>query len=84
MIFVKKGVHFIQKGLIACGVFASEGQVAAQSVKSVAIDFQVLTEIRPVAHEPGTLLYESDPFSLQNKYNTVTVHGLGMDLPEGT
>ena len=84
MIFVKKGVQFIQKGLIACGVFASQGQVAAQSVKSVAIDFQVLTEIRPVAHEPGTLLYESDPFSLQNKYNTVTVHGLGMDLPEGT
>ena len=84
MIFVKKGVQFIQRGLIACGVFASQGQVAAQTVKSVAIDFQVLTEIRPVAHQPGTLLYESDPFSLQNKYNTVTVHGLGMDLPEGT
>ena len=84
MIFVKKGVQFIRGCLLACGVFASQGQVAAQTIKSVAIDFQVLTEIRPVAHQPGTLLYESDTFSLQNKYNTVTVHGLGLDLPEGT
>ena len=84
MIFVKKGVQFIRGCLLACGVFASQGQVAAQTIKSVAIDFQVLTEIRPVAHQPGTLLYESDTFSLQNKYNTVTVHGFGLDLPEGT
>ncbi len=84
MIFVNKGVQFIRGCLLACGVFASQGQVAAQTVKSVAIDFQVLTEIRPVAHQPGTVLYESDTFSLQNKYNTVTVHGLGLDLPEGT
>jgi hypothetical protein len=84
MIFVKKGVQFIRGCLLACGVFASQGQVAAQTIKSVAIDFQVLTEIRPVAQQPGTLLYESDTFSLQNKYNTVTVHGLGLDLPEGT
>jgi len=58
--------------------------MAAQTIKSVAIDFQILTETRPVAHEPGTLLYESGTFSLQNKYNTVTVHGLGLDLPEDT
>ena len=58
--------------------------MAAQTIKSVAIDFQILTETRPVAHEPGTLLYESGTFSLQNKYNTVTVHGLSLDLPEGT
>ena len=58
--------------------------MAAQTIKSVAIDFQILTETRPIAHQPGTLLYESGTFSLQNKYNTVTVHGLGLDLPEGT
>ena len=81
---MKKGVQFIRGCLLACGVFASQGQVAAQTIKSVAIDFQILTETRPVAHEPGTLLYESGTFSLQNKYNTVTVHGLGLDLPEGT
>ena len=84
MIFVKKGVQFIRGCLLACGVFASQGQVAAQTIKSVAIDFQILTETRPIAHQPGTLLYESGTFSLQNKYNTVTVHGLGLDLPEGT
>ncbi len=67
-----------------CSIFAFHGQVAAQTIKSVAIDFQILTETRPVAHQPGTLLYESGTFSLQNKYNTVTVHGLGLDLPEGT
>ena len=50
----------------------------------MAIDFQILTEVRPVAHQPGTLLFESDPFSLQNKYNTVTIHGLGLDLPQNT
>ena len=37
-----------------------------------------------MAHQPGTLLFESDTFSLQNKYNTVTIHGLGLELPEGT
>ena len=50
----------------------------------MAIDFQIITETRPVAHQPGTLLFESDTFSLQNKYNTVTIHGLGVELPEGT
>ena len=84
MIFVKKGVQFIRGCLLVCSIFAFHGQVAAQTIKSVAIDFQILTETRPVAHEPGTLLYESGTFSLQNKYNTVTVHGLGLDLPEGT
>ena len=84
LIFVKKGVQFIRGCLLVCSIFAFHGQVAAQTIKSVAIDFQILTETRPVAHEPGTLLYESDTFSLQNKYNTVTVHGLGLDLPEGT
>ena len=69
---------------MACSVLAFHGQVVAQSISSVAIDFQILTEVRPVAHQPGTLLYESDPFSLQNKYNTVTIHGLGLDLPENT
>jgi len=63
---------------------ASQCQVLAQNISSVAIDFQIITEVRPVAHQPGTLLFESDPFSLQNKYNTVTIHGLGVDLPEGT
>ncbi len=63
---------------------ASQGQARAQTISSVAIDFQVITEIRPVAHQPNTLLFESDTFSLQNKYNTVTIHGLGVDLPEGT
>ena len=67
-----------------CSIFALHGQMAAQTIKSVAIDFQILTETRPIAHQPGTLLYESGTFSLQNKYNTVTVHGLGLDLPEGT
>ena len=80
MIFVKKGVQFIRGCLIACGVFASQGQVAAQTIKSVAIDFQILTEIRPVAHQPGTLLYESDTFSLQNNYNTVTIRGLELSV----
>ncbi len=84
MIFVKKGVQFIRRCLLVCSIFAFHGQVAAQTIKSVAIDFQILTETRPVAHQPGTLLYESGTFSLQNKYNTVTVHGLGLDLPEGT
>ena len=84
MIFVKKGVQFIRGCLLVCSIFAFHGQVAAQTIKSVAIDFQILTETRPVAQEPGTLLYESGTFSLQNKYNTVTVHGLGLDLPEGT
>ena len=84
LIFVKKGVQFIRGCLLVCSIFAFHGQVAAQTIKSVAIDFQILTETRPVAHEPGTLLYESGTFSLQNKYNTVTVHGLGLDLPEGT
>ena len=50
----------------------------------MAIDFQIITETRPVAHQPGTLLFESGTFSLQNKYNTVTIHGLSVDLPEGT
>ena len=63
---------------------AAQGQAIAQSISSVAIDFQILTEVRPVAHQPGTLLFESDPFNLQNKYNTVTIHGLGLDLPENT
>ena len=84
LIFVKKGVQFIRGCLLVCSIFAFHGQVAAQTIKSVAIDFQILTETRPVAREPGTLLYESGTFSLQNKYNTVTVHGLGLDLPEGT
>ena len=48
------------------------------------IDFQIITETRPVAHQPGTLLFESGTFSLQNKYNTVTIHGLGVELPAGT
>ena len=65
-------------------VVAVQGQAVAQSISSVAIDFQILTEVRPVAHQPGTLLFESDPFSLQNKYNTVTIHGLGLDLPQNT
>ncbi|MED5381855.1 MAG: immunoglobulin-like domain-containing protein [Verrucomicrobiota bacterium] len=69
---------------MACGVLAFHGQAVAQTISSVAIDFQILTEIRPVAHQPGTLLFESDTFSLQNKYNTVTIHGLGLDLPEST
>ncbi|MDP7049825.1 MAG: DUF5011 domain-containing protein [Verrucomicrobiota bacterium] len=43
-----------------------------------------MTEIRPVAYQPGTLLFESDLFSLQNKYNTVTIHGIGVDLPQDT
>ncbi|MDP7291024.1 MAG: DUF5011 domain-containing protein [Verrucomicrobiota bacterium] len=81
---MKKGVQFIRRCLLVCSIFAFHGQVAAQTIKSVAIDFQILTETRPVAHQPGTLLYESGTFSLQNKYNTVTVHGLGLDLPEGT
>ena len=50
----------------------------------MAIDFQIITETRPVAHQPGTLLFESGTFSLQNKYNTVTIHGLGVELPAGT
>ncbi len=69
---------------MACGILAFHGQAVAQTISSVAIDFQILTEIRPVAHQPGTLLFESDTFSLQNKYNTVTIHGLGLDLPEST
>ena len=84
MIFVKKGVQFIRGCLLLCSIFALHGQMAAQTIKSVAIDFQILTETRPIAHQPGTLLYESGTFSLQNKYHTVTVHGLGLDLPEGT
>ena len=69
---------------MACVVVAVQGQAVAQSSSSVAIDFQILTEVRPVAQQPGTLLFESDPFSLQNKYNTVTIHGLGLDLPQNT
>ena len=81
---MNKGVQFIRGCLLACGVLASQGQAAAQTIKSVAIDFQIITEIRPVAYQPGTLLFESGTFSLQNKYNTVTIHGLGVELPAGT
>ena len=79
-----QGVQIIRGCLLACGVLALQGQAVSQTITSVAIDFQIITETRPVAHQPGTLLFESDTFSLQNKYNTVTIHGLGLELPEGT
>ncbi|MEC9082029.1 MAG: hypothetical protein VYE44_09630, partial [Verrucomicrobiota bacterium] len=81
---MKKGVRYSRLRLFAFVGWLFQTQVFAQTVSSVAIDFQILTEIRPVAYQPGTLLYESGSFSLQNKYNTVTIHGLGIDLPNGT
>ena len=81
---MKKGVRYSRLCLFAFVGWLFQTQVFAQTVSSVAIDFQILTEIRPVAYQPGTLLYESGSFSLQNKYNTVTIHGLGIDLPNGT
>ena len=55
-----------------------------QKIETVAVEFDPVFEEREVARKPGTLLFESGKFNLQNNYNTVTAHGLKLELPEGT
>jgi len=70
--------------MLIIAVFQLERQTICEIIDSTSFSFETVLGSREVAKKPGTLLYESGEFNLQNKYNTVSVTGLNLELPEGT
>ena len=76
--FLSRGVCFFAVWILTNGV------LFGQKIETLAVEFDPVFEEREVARKPGTLLFESEKFNLQNNYNTVTASGLKLELPEGT
>ena len=72
------------RGLLFVALFTGNCVLFGQQIETVVVSFDPVLESREVAKKPGTLLYESGKFNLQNNYNTVTARGLNLELPKGT
>ena len=64
--------------------FIFQEKIFSESIDTASFSFETVLGSREIAKKPGTLLYESGKFNLLNKYNTVSVTGLNLELPEGT
>ena len=82
-IMIKRVGAFMRKFLFLAP-FLFEGFVLCEVIDTTSISFEKVFETREIAKKPGTLLYESAKFNLQDKYNTVSVTGLNLELPAGT
>ncbi len=81
---MNKGDNLFTVLLLIMAAFPFERQAVCEVIDTTSFSFENVLGSREVAKKPGTLLYESGEFNLQNKYNTVSVTGLNLELPEGT
>ena len=81
---MKKGENLFKLLLLIMSVFQFERQAGCELINTTSFSFENVLGSREIAKKPGTLLYESGEFNLQNKYNTVSVTGFNLELPEGT
>ena len=65
-------------------LLAVSSTIFGQKIETTVVSFDPVFEDREVARKPGTLLFESGKFKLQNNYNTVTARGLNLKLPKDT
>ena len=65
-------------------LLAVSSTIFGQKIETTVVSFDLVFEDREVARKPGTLLFESGNFKLQNNYNTVTARGLNLKLPKDT
>ena len=65
-------------------LLAVSSTIFGQKIETTVVSFDPVFEDREVARKPGTLLFESGKFKLQNNYNTVTAQGLNLKLPKDT
>ena len=65
-------------------LLAVSSTIFGQKIETTVVSFDLVFEDREVARKPGTLLFESGKFKLQNNYNTVTARGLNLKLPKDT
>ena len=81
---MNKGDNLFSFLMLIIAVFPLERQTVCETIDTTSVSFETVLDSREVARKPGTLLYESGKFNLQDKYNTVSVTGLNLELPEGT
>ena len=65
-------------------LLTASSTIFGQKIETTVVSFDPVFEDREVARKPGTLLFESGKFKLQNNYNTVTARGLNLKLPKDT